>query len=184
MGCVLPHSAGVRGCRHTTNLRRCFYCPYNPFYEVTLGGNEAEIIRCSPGVVESNVLCIATKLLLDVNCVDFSNLVENDAIQPGRNTEAISRDHVVYNEEGIAVQLHHQRGPAALSGDQQFLEVFVDTPRTFNPCYGKLFVSFQGRLISSRSTPHVKSLWVPVTALSFPTDSNSDNIRSFIWLNH
>jgi hypothetical protein len=55
VSCVMPHRHSANGCRHAERPGGCYFCPYNPFYEL-LVDSQRPIIRSSPTNVSLSVI--------------------------------------------------------------------------------------------------------------------------------
>jgi hypothetical protein len=74
VSCIVPHQDARHGCRHSA-VHDCYFCPYNPFYEI-LSDSTQPSVRYSPSLVTKLVMPIGTLLLLDTRCDAFRKLVQ------------------------------------------------------------------------------------------------------------
>jgi hypothetical protein len=55
VSCIMPHTHGLNGCRHSAQPGGCYFCPYNPFYELLIHSTKT-VVRCSPIHVSESVI--------------------------------------------------------------------------------------------------------------------------------
>jgi hypothetical protein len=99
VSCVVPHRFQVNGCIHSQH-RDCYFCPYNPFYELLVNSKRPPIRR-NPTEVSEDVLPVGMLLLLDTECESFTALVRPSqlcAISKKRRRSA-----AVYDRNGVPV---------------------------------------------------------------------------------
>jgi hypothetical protein len=73
LGCVVPHSVDTHGCCHS-HYRKCYFCPHNPFYEVSFSPDTTPV-RVQPLRASHHVVAVGTKLLLSINSPELCAMV-------------------------------------------------------------------------------------------------------------
>jgi hypothetical protein len=166
----MPHRCHQNGCRHSEQGRVCYFCPYNPFYELLVDTRES-VVRRSPSDVCKLVMPVGKLLLLDTQCEAFTTLVKPS--QMSQLTKKRKRAVVAYDSLGVPVPVSSETSGVE-SATSRFIQVRLDVPRNYTPVHGKLYVSIHARYEVSSSTEDIRSIYVNPEDLIIPTASELD----------
>lgn len=186
VGCVIPHRAGRAGCK-CREEDTCYYCPGNPFYEVSDG---CFLFRCSPAWTETSVLPVGTPLLLDMECPEFKSKVRPEQLSGFRGIMRANegarrrRKRRRYDKSGLPVS---QRGENGENDDEAvqktYLSVRLNIPNTYSGIHGKIRVSFAATSVDHRNTEDMRSVYVEPQYLRFVEGTPPSAVLKGILLN-
>lgn len=182
--CVVPHDESIGGCPYAQH-RTCYFCHWNPFYNLKRG-NEHHF-RCTASALENMLVPVGTMLFLDTRCAEFQQVDRSqmdDAVGASNSRVLVTK----YNADGTISFIpsdesnaQHNQARHRDASHVKFLRVYVDTPRSFTPQHGKLYVSFKSRHRSSEEYTSVSSVYVDPSSLYTNLGEDMGVVIDFIY---
>jgi hypothetical protein len=159
LGCIVPHTAGVHGCRHS-RYRRCYFCPRNPFYEVSFTPAE-KTVRVQALRASHHVVAVGTQLLLSIRSPELLAMVKCDHMRIDGVTQR-KRRRCQYDQKGDPLEIPVQLDEQHDSGHNVFEYIIarLDVCRNFASYDGMIYVTLAVTYRNSSTAVDTKGLYV------------------------
>jgi hypothetical protein len=168
LGCIVPHTLNVHGCCHS-RYRKCYFCPQNPFYEVSFGVDEAKV-RVQALRASLDVVPVGTQLLLSIDSPHLLSMVNCESMRIGGNPQR-KRRRCKYDQSGVpmrVVSLQSENIDPEATNVFEYISVKLDICRNFAAYDGMIYVTLAVTYKNSSTAIDTKGLYVRACDLKIP----------------